>query len=57
MPVMSFAQSDVSHKNQNQNVHLFDPHTIYIIAILTLLLIKQEVDPETPAKTSLVANA
>ena len=23
------------HQNQNQNVHLFDPHTIYIIAILT----------------------
>ena len=22
-------------QNQNQNVHLFDPHTIYIIAILT----------------------
>ena len=23
------------NQNQNQNVHLFDPHTIYIIAILT----------------------
>ena len=23
-----------TYENQNQNVHLFDPHTIYIIAIL-----------------------
>ena len=28
-------------KNHNQNVHLFDPHTIYIIAILTWLLMKK----------------
>ena len=38
-------------QNQNQNVHLFDPHTIYIIAIYFYW--HKEVDPETPAKTSL----
>ena len=44
------------NQNQSQNVHLFDPQTQYISAILTGVSIKK-MDPETPAKSSPVANA
>ena len=39
--------------NQNFFIYL-TPYTIYISAVVKLLLI-QNVDPESPAKTSLVA--
>ena len=32
---MVAASRQKNQNHQNQNVHLFDPHTIYIIAILT----------------------
>ena len=47
---------DIHVEHHNQNVNLLDPNTIYISAALTLLLIKKT-NPETPAKTSLVAIA